>query len=208
MASFAQETRSQGSARIVKAGLMAVAVGCAVYLFKKLRFHGAAAPDEDCPIIIKSGSLRIAMRNASATAVDLSNQSYAIRSADIRRRCTVTAFSIEAGLPLPLPTVFQDVRSFTITLAAPTDPEETSTTEVGVVEFSLQDARLEVKATGDTKFVQHRKEKDSKHGNRKHPKQWRHQEVHGQKDFLVTRLTVNGVTTPVSAAELVIAVEF
>ena len=152
------------------------------------RFKRVRVADEDSPIIIKSGSLAVAVHDASPVTVDGSGKSYTIKTRTINKpKWIVTVAALEAGFPVSAPETIPDVSRVTLDLVDDDrNPVDTITITFA---FTLGQGTLKFTATNDNDFGDRvRKRKIVK--SKRHKVRAFHRKVRNHDDFEVSEITV------------------
>lgn len=202
MESFDERTTSSSST-MEKAALLIGGAIAGAWLAKIFHPQGAALPDDDCPVIIKSGSLELALGPGVTSAPDPGNpRRFTVKDSGPLNHCRLWVVSLEYGLPVAI-TEHAGVQSVRVQLTH--DHPAHPVVDTITIAF-LASSTLELTAVNDNQFgnVQVR---PNHHGHAKHPKKIVHRRVNNQEEISITSVAVNG-GPPQAANDAVLAFKF
>lgn len=191
MSSEQDRTRRDRGAARHEAGT-GIAIGAAVVglaglawaLVRKKKIIG----EDDSPIIIKSGSLSVYVKDANGK-IDRNNELYRVTSTDFTgmKEWDVSVVELQAGFPVSGPTPFTKVSSVVLSVVA---DESGTAVDTITITFDSAGEALNVAAANDGRFGD-KTDKRKVGGSRRHQVRAISKEINGEKNFLVGKLTVN-----------------
>jgi hypothetical protein len=161
----------------------------AVYRNKKKPLAG----EEESPIIIKSGSLSLGVRDGANGKITGKDSHYEVTSDDFTRmtKWDVSVAELAAGYPWKTPTDLTNVSSVVLAVV---DDNQTS---IDTITITFVNEVLTVTAVNDNKFGKKTKVTDpAKSKSKTHKLRAIHKDIKGEKDFEIASITINDGSTP------------
>ena len=161
--------------------------GLAVALFLKKK---PIAGDDDSPVIIKSGSISLALRDLANVSFAGKDKQYQIGSNDFddKPQWDVSVAELEAGFPVDAPTLFENVTSVVLKVIKD-NGSDLDTITMTYAESGGQRVLI-VKANNDNDFGDNTKMR-AVGKSKKHKRRAVSKKIGGDKDFEIASITVN-----------------
>lgn len=172
-----------------------IAIGAAVgglagLIWALVRKKKTLGDSEDSPIIIKSGSLSLAVKDINGKITGNSHQ-YEVTSSDFSGKAEwdVSVAELVAGYPWKTPVPHAQVSSVVLEVV------EDDSTALDTITVTFVNEVLIVRAANDTKFGDKTKVRDPANSSSKtHKLRAMSKEVKNKKDFEIASITVNHAT--------------